>query len=92
MNAPEQPPTLPPRQRFPSGKQALVVFFGSLALSLTTCMSVLGLVGDRQLSQAQVVLVGLVVAVATFTPLVGVIVVVMYFVRRRATRREKDAS
>jgi hypothetical protein len=92
MNAPDHPSAPAPRQRFPTGKQALVVFVGSLVLSLTTCMSVLVVWGERQLDETQELLVGLAVYVSTFAPLIGIVVVVMYFVRRRASRRQKGAS
>jgi predicted permease len=80
-----------PRQRFPTGKQALVLFFGSIVLSFTTCMTVVLVWGEAQLDETQELLVGLVFYLATFAPLVGFIVLVMYFVRRRPSRRQKGA-
>jgi hypothetical protein len=75
------------RRRFPSGKQALVIFFGILVLSFTTCMTVVLVWGEQQLSDTGEFFVGLAVYVATFAPLIGFIVLVMYFVRRRSSRR-----
>jgi hypothetical protein len=80
------------RRRFPSGKQALVIFFGILVLSFTTCMTVVLVWGERQLSDTGEFLVGLAFYVATFAPLIGFIVLVMYFVRRRSSRRQKGPS
>jgi hypothetical protein len=75
-------PTPPPRQRFPTGKQALVIFFGALALSFTTCMTVLLTLGERQLTPTQDFLVGLAVYICFFAPLGGFIVLMIYVVRR----------
>jgi hypothetical protein len=47
--------------------------------------------GEAQLDETQELLVGLVFYLATFAPLVGFIVLVMYFVRRRSSRRQKGA-
>jgi len=88
MNGQEPPPIPPARQRFPSRRQALVIFFGSIFLSFTTCMSVLIVFGERQLNGVQAFLVGLAVYVCFFAPVGGFIVLVMYFVRKRhASRR-----
>jgi purine-cytosine permease-like protein len=68
------------------------VFFGSLVLSFTTCMTVVIVWGEEQLNDTQEFLVGLVFYLATFAPLIGFIVLVMYFVRRRSSRRQTGAS
>jgi hypothetical protein len=81
-----------PHQRFPTGKQALLIFFGTLALSLTTCMTVIVMWGEEQLNETQEFLFLLVLYTATFAPLIGFVVLVMYFVRRRSNRRQKGAS
>jgi NADH:ubiquinone oxidoreductase subunit K len=80
------------RRRFPSGKQALVIFFGILVLSVTTCMTVVVVWGEQNLSETGAFLFLLVFYVATFAPLIGFAVLVMYFVRRRSSRRQKGPS
>jgi hypothetical protein len=79
----------PARQPFPSKKQALIIFFGSIALSFTTCTTVLVMFGEKQLDDVGSFLVGLAVYICFFAPVGGFVVLVMYFVRRR--RRQKSA-
>jgi hypothetical protein len=74
-------------QRFPTGKQAALIFFGILVLSFTTCMTIVVVWGERQVSGTEELLMGVAFFAATFAPLIGVVVVVMYFVRRRSNRK-----
>jgi hypothetical protein len=87
MSSPETSIPAQPRQRFPTKKQALLIFFGSIFLSFTTCTSVLIVFGERQLSDTGDFLVGLAIYTCFFAPVVGFIVLVMYFVRRRKSQR-----
>ena len=80
------------RQRFPTKKQALVIFFGSIVLSFTTCTTVLILFGEKGLDDTEEFLVALAVYICFFLPVAGFVVLVMYFVRRRSNRREGNAS
>jgi len=89
MTTPEPPAPTGPPQRFPTKKQALVIFFGSIVLSFTTCMSVIVLFGERQVGDFGAFLIGVAVVVWVFAPVAGFVVLVMYFVRRRAERRQK---
>lgn len=81
----------PARQRFPSRKQALVIFFGSIVLSFTTCTTVLVVFGERQMGDLGSFLVGVAVYVSFFGPVAGFVVLIMYFVRRRSDKRRKSA-
>jgi len=92
MSPPETPVPPQPRQRFPTKKQALLIFFGSIALSLTTCTTVLIVFAERQLSDTGNFLVGLAIYTCFFAPVVGFIVLVIYFVRRRQSKRQERAS
>ena len=79
-------------QRFPSWKQALVIVFSTLVLSLTTCMSVVVLFGERDLSSTGVFLMGLTIAVSTLAPFVVVIWLVVARVRGRSKKRTRPSS
>jgi len=93
VTAPEPPASPPPpRQRFPTGKQALVIFFGSIVLSFTTCTTVLIVWGEKQLDPTQEFFVGLAVYISVFAPIGGFIVLVMYFVRRRSAKRQQGRA
>jgi hypothetical protein len=92
MNASMPAPEPTPRQRFPTKKQALTIFFGSIVLSLTTCTTVLIVFGERQLDDFGSFLVGAAVYICFFGPVAGFIVLIMYFVRRRSTARRDGVS
>jgi hypothetical protein len=89
MTTPEPPAPTGLPQRFPTKKQALVIFFGSIILSFTTCTTVIIVFGERQLDDLGAFLVGLAVYVSVFAPVGGFVVLVMYFVRRRSAKRRK---
>jgi ABC-type sugar transport system permease subunit len=92
MSSPETSIPPQPRQKFPTKKQALLIFFGSIVLSLTTCTSVLILFGERQLSDTGDFLVALAIYTCFFASVVGFIVLMMYFVRRRQSKRHEGVS
>jgi predicted membrane protein len=88
---PEAAPAAP-RQKFPSGKQALVGCLGSLVLSFTTCTTVLVVFGEREVNDFEAFLIGLTVFICVIAPLVGLVIVFMYFERRRSYRRVENHS
>jgi len=91
MNAPVPAPGSP-SQRFPTKKQALTIFFGSIVLSFTTCTTVLIVFAERQLGDVGSFLLGLTVYVCFFGPVAGFVVLIMYFVRRRSNTRRDGVS
>jgi len=91
VTTPEAPQPVQPRQRFPSGKQALVIFFGSIGLSLTTCATVIVVFGEKQVSDFGAFLIGVTVVVCVFAPVAGFWVLVVYLVRRFTNKSTKGA-
>ena len=94
-DSPSEPPLEPtpiaPRQKFPSGKQALVGCLGSVGLMLTSCAVMLVFDVD-QANRFGVFLIVLALFVYSVAPVAGLVVVIMYFVRRRTNGRQENPA
>jgi cytochrome b subunit of formate dehydrogenase len=84
MNPPETPRARRASdvQRFPTGKQAVLVFLAVLALSFTTCMTGVVMWGEAPLTDTQEFVFLLVMYLATFAPFIALVVI--FFLRRRS--------
>jgi hypothetical protein len=90
--APPPAPRLPSSQRFPTWKQALVMFLGGMALALSACFGCLLTLGSGGRYNPSLENVGIFLGILAFAgllaSLVGVVLVLMRMLRALFEKKE----
>ncbi len=95
--APPPPHPVPSSQRFPTWKQALVMFFGGGALAISACFGCLfATFGSGNRTNAALegvgILLGIVAFVGLLASLVGVVLVLMRILRALFSKKDQASS
>jgi hypothetical protein len=94
--APPPPPPLPSSQRFPTWKQAFVMFGGGLALAISACFGCLFTLdfGGRRNSALEglSIFLGILAFVGLIGTLVGVVLVLMRMLRALFAKKDESRS
>jgi hypothetical protein len=94
---PSPPPQTPSSQRFPTWKQAFVMFGGGFALAVSACFGCLFTLGSGgRTTNASLeglsIFLGILAFVSLLASLVGVVLVLMRILRALFSRKDERAS
>jgi hypothetical protein len=94
--APPPQPPLPSSQRFPTWKQAFVIFGGGLALAVSACFGCLFTLGSGGRMNASLegltMLLGILAFAGLLATLVGVVLVLMRMLRALFAKKDETSS